>query len=533
MKAGARPASARGIVPAWVGAALAALLVASMALVAANQATGGKLFEISMAAVLAASAGYLLWHAPPAYALSLALFASVFSGNWSAMGLPSGMPPDHILEIVGVLMVLVRAPAVANRRVRVTSVHWVMGIAVAYVATNAWATSGHITGTFDFIDGFGVFPFLFFLVAPVAFQTAHERNILLVTLCCLGAYLGFTALLETLHVSALVYPKYILNPLIGDPAGANRARGPFAAAVQNGFGLYGCAVAAAVAVATWRGARARAVASLIGCLCLFGSFVTEQRSVWLAATVATAFILVFVPRLRVWALPAVAAGALGVILAFSFIPGLATNVNTRAADSEPVWERLNLNVAAENMIKARPVFGFGWARFASTSGPYFRQSPTYPLVYTTKIHDVYLSFGAELGIVGLALWVVVVIMGVGGALRAPPTPTLRSWRYGLIAYALFYFIVIAFVPAPTGFPPLLLWLMAGILQRDKSSVGILSTRRFMEKPIIVRRRWTEASARSHGSDPLGSGAGVDRDWARPHYVDKLRPFSGRRTHGDS
>jgi putative inorganic carbon (hco3(-)) transporter len=450
----------------WTAAGVAAALIASLALATAHQSAGVTLFEALMAAVVAASAAYALWRAPPAYVLSLALFASVFSGNWSAMGLPSGLPPDHVLETIGVLLILLRAPGLSERRLLLRPVHWLMAIALAYVLINAVVISGHIASTFQLIDGFGLYPFLFFLVAPVAFQTARDRKVLLITLLCLGAYLGFTALMESFKVHALVFPKYILNPLIGDPATQGRVRGPFAAGVQNGFGLYASALAAAVAVATAKRVWVRVLASAIGLTCLLGTLLTLQRSVWIATVVGTTLILVIVPRLRRWAVPAIMAGAVGVILSLALIPSLSSDVHTRVAASEPVWERLNLDVAAENMIKAKPVWGFGWGNFAATSGPYFRQSASYPLIYTNVVHNVYLSYGAELGIVGLSLWLLVLIVGVGGAMRASP-PELHPWRNALIGYAAFYAVVLAFVPTPKAFPPLFLWLLAGLVSGQR------------------------------------------------------------------
>ena len=210
-------------------------------------------------------------------------------------------------------------------------------------------------------------------------------------------------MMEALHVNALVFPKYILNPLYGDPSTAGRVRGPFAAAVQMGFGLYGCAVVSGLAAATWRRHSAKGIAGAVAVLCLFGTLLTEQRSVWLGATVATIAVLLITPKLRAWTLPVIVLGALAVLGAFAVIPDLSHNTASRFASSEPVWERLNMNVAAENMIKARPLFGFGWGRFKVASGPYFRESSSYPLVYTTVVHNVYLSFRAELGIIGLSL----------------------------------------------------------------------------------------------------------------------------------
>lgn len=420
----------------------------------AQPTAGVTVFQALLLAVMAALAGITLWRVPPAYTLSLAMFVSVFAGNWGQLGLPANVAPDRILETVGILAVLFRAPGVGDRRVRLEPVHWLMGLAVLYVVVSVLLSGAHLGSSSlpSLADALGIYPFLIFLAAPVAFRTQRERNILLATLVALGAYLGFSALMEVLHVNALVFPKYILNQKYGDPSGSGRVRGPFAAAVQEGFGLYGCALACAIAATTWRRWRLRVVAALVGILCLVGVLVTEQRSVWLAAVAATTITLIAIPRLRVWLGPAILAGAVGVIVALAVIPGLSDNLHTRATASEPVWERQNLTVAALNMIRAKPIFGFGWGRFADVSGPYFRQSATYPLVYPKIIHSVYLNLGAELGIIGLFLWLCVVAAGVGGAVRGPPAP-MRPWRNALVAYAIFYLVVIAFVPFPTSFPP--------------------------------------------------------------------------------
>jgi putative inorganic carbon (HCO3(-)) transporter len=445
------------------------------------------LYEALTGGMIVASAAYALWRLPPAYPLSLAMFACVFSGNWSAMGLPSGLPPDHALETVGILMVVLRAPAVADRRIVLRPVHWMMGTAVIYVLVDSIATSGHFLAAFPLVDGFGVYPFLMFLVAPIAFHTRRERQVLLIVLLALGAYLGFTALMEGLRINGLVFPKYILNPLVGDPSGEGRARGPFAAAVQNGFGLYGCAVAATVAVAMASRLRLRIVAGSIGMLCLLGTLFTEQRSVWVATIIATAVVLAANRRLRTWAVPALVVGAVAVATAFAVVPGLATDVHTRLSDSEPVWERLNLDVAAENMIEAKPILGFGWGSFAAASGPYFRQSASYPLVYTTVIHNVYLSIAAEVGIAGLALWLAILAFGIGGAIKGPPLAegADQSWRTALLAYGVFYLIVITFVPIPTSFPPLFLWLMAGIGSGLRSPQYVRSGRATLREDLAI------------------------------------------------
>ena len=102
---------------------------------------------------------------------------------------------------------------------------------------------------FELLERVGLLPFALFLVAPVVFETEKHRRILLGALVGLGAYLGFTALMETLNFRALVFPSFINDGSLGTHA--DRARGPFLEAVTNGAGLYVGIIGATIALITW------------------------------------------------------------------------------------------------------------------------------------------------------------------------------------------------------------------------------------------------------------------------------------------
>ena len=80
---------------------------------------------------------------------------------------------------------------------------------------------------------------------------------------------------------------------------------------------------------------------------------------------------------------------------------------------------------------------------------------------TANIHNLFLTYGAELGLIGLSLWIVVFVLGVGGALVNRGPPDMRVWRIGLGAYALF-FLIVANAVFPQAFPNLILWAWAGV-----------------------------------------------------------------------
>ena len=76
------------------------------------------------------------------------------------------------------------------------------------------------------LDRLSLVGFVLFFVAPKAFREESDRHILLGTLVALGAYLGLTALFETVGPDALVVPDYISDPSVGTHRIARAARSP-------------------------------------------------------------------------------------------------------------------------------------------------------------------------------------------------------------------------------------------------------------------------------------------------------------------
>jgi O-antigen ligase len=322
-------------------------------------------------------------------------------------------------------------------------------------------------GGYRLIDRLGVLPFLLFLLAPLAFRTAGPRAILLGTLVGLGAYLGLTSLFETIGPHALVFPRYILDESVGIQYG--HARGPFVEAEANGVALFGCAVASAMAVAIWQRKRYRLLAAGIALLCCLDCLFTLQRAVWIGAAVGLVITLAAFAPLRRYLAPTLAAVGLAVALSLTLIPGLSQSVSERASDQMSVWDRENLTFAAERMILARPLFGFGWGTFTKVAEPYFRQPSDIPLTSsngpkgTNILHSVVLSNAVELGLLGCALWLLAVFIAIGGAIVKRGPPELLPWRIGLLAYTICWTVVLNLTPLPQAYPNLLLWLWAGVV----------------------------------------------------------------------
>lgn len=463
--------------------ALAILLGGAVGAVASHRVHGLDPFTgsvIGMAAAAGAVTALLVLE--PAVILTAGLLLSVFSGNWSYMGVP--IPLDRVAIACGIAATLVRSIR-EGKGPRIRPIHWMMLLLLLYaVASAAWSqTLTQHSPLFALLDRLGLVPFLLFLIAPVAFRTPEQRRVLAIGLVILGAYLGLTALFEQIGLNSLVVPSYILNPSLGIHFG--RARGPFLEAGANGLAMFDCAVAAAITLPYWTGRTRAAVVGVI-VLCTAGILFTLTRQVWFGAAFGAAVAMLCEPRLRRW-LPVTAATiAVAVLLALALVPGLAASVNARANDQASEWDRLSSDAAALRMMEARPAFGFGWGMFGADSTPYYRLAPTYPLLSIPEAHNMPLSNAAELGLVGTGLWILIGILGIVVPAFGRAPPAVEPWRLALIAVAIAWFVQANLSPLDYAFDNYIIWLWAGIVVGGREQVQRL----FSEGRIAPDRQLT-------------------------------------------
>jgi putative inorganic carbon (HCO3(-)) transporter len=413
------------------------------------------------------------WELPPAIIACAAIGLTIFSGGWSYIGL-GGLPLDRLLIALVLLAVLLRAPGVMHApRLQLRNVHLLLCVTILYAIGSA-AASGTLANEASILtltDQFGIVPYLMFLVAPAIFAGKRERDWLLATLLVLGAYLGFTAIFESLGPHALVFPSYIAH--VDEVLPEARAGGPFQSSVAEGFATFACAVAAAIAFVQWRGRRRRIFAAVVGTVCILGCFLTLERGVWIAAIAAVLITSLTSRAGRRVLVPGALACTLLIGGALALSPALAGKVSTRVNNKPSIWARQDQTAAGLRMLEARPLFGFGWNRFTSEDLAYFRQADTHPMTgysqggfETTErlvpLHNTYLGYAVELGLVGALLWLASLLWGVGGAIVGPGPAELRPWKAGLLAIAVFFLVVAFFNPYQLAFPVLVLWTWAGV-----------------------------------------------------------------------
>ncbi len=403
---------------------------------------------------------------PAAWSLSGALALSMFGSNWQALGFPRSVAPDRLVLGFTLVAIAARAPCARDRRpIRFRPLYAVMYAAGAYAIGSAIAY-GTITNhgaLFDLLDRMQILQWIVFIVAPSVLTTAADRRVLLVTFVAMGIYLGFTSIFEILGPHSLVFPRYIDNPRVGIHFG--RARGPFVQAAVNGLALYACILGSLIAAGQWRRPLAKSAAIVSVVVCVPALLLTFQRTIWIGVGIAVTLTMLAAPRLRRYLIPAVVAVGAMVALAFATIPTVRDRARTREGDIETVRDREALNDASLKMVEARPLWGFGWGRFGTVVPYYFQTSDSYNTrtAADSPVHDVYFSIATELGLVGLALWLLILLAGVGGAVLERGPPGLLPWRLGLGSLFVLWLAAGTASPLAASFQSLVLWLWAAVV----------------------------------------------------------------------
>jgi putative inorganic carbon (hco3(-)) transporter len=415
---------------------------------------------------LLAAIGYLAWRTEPAWLITGALIASTFNGNWHEFGVPGGVAPDRVLLLAALLGLAFGSPGASGcPRFRSHWTHALLAVTLTWAVGSALAagTLSDPESRFFLLDRLAV-PFAIFAAAPLAFHEPRHRAGLLAALVGFGLYLGLIALLQTVGLDALLLPGFIADTGFQ----TDRAQGPFLEASVNGLALYVCVVASAMAFATWTSRRSRMFAAAVLILCALGLLFTLTRSVWIAAVVATVLTLTLTPSLRRFLIPVAVGGVAVVMLLLALFPKLDDSVTERAGNQLTVWERQYVNAAAVEMVSERPLLGFGLSTFNDRNAEFFpllEDTPQGVTVETTRIavHNTFLLFAVEQGLVGAGLLVASLLAVVGSALVVRGPPDLLPWRIGLLAIGLYWVLAANFVPLGQVWPNMIPWLWAGVV----------------------------------------------------------------------
>lgn len=252
------------------------------------------------------------------------------------------------------------------------------------------------------INGY-IIPLVIYWIARQARTDEQTTTQLLAALTLFGVYLAITGILESLHVWALVFPRYIANPELGLHFG--RARGPMVHAVSYGIYLDACLLAAGLWMARV-GRGGKLAIGLLLPLFLAAIFFTKTRTVWLGAATGMLVIaaIVLKGRVRIAVLgSAIALGGLVILAKSDALLGLqreGTVQDTRqSADMRKVFTYVSWK-----MFLDRPIWGVGFGQFAREKLPYLTDQSTDLHLETIRgyvHHNTFLSILTETGLIGL------------------------------------------------------------------------------------------------------------------------------------
>ena len=241
-------------------------------------------------------------------------------------------------------------------------------------------------------------PFFCFHFAGAIFHDERSLRRLETFLLVVLGYLTAVSVLSLLNVRALIFPRFIVDGTIG--IHIDRARGPFLQAVANGVCLNFLALCA---LDSYRRGRVRGMVALL----LFAAvplalLATKTRSVWIAAAVSLAYLVLFAPSQKVsrigLALCVAALVGTGIVSVFR---ADSDSITERLLDRSPVDFRTEMYDAGWQMFTEKPLFGWG-NELQVQPEIKKRVSGFRPEYYV--FHNTFLELGAQRGLFGLSLY---------------------------------------------------------------------------------------------------------------------------------
>lgn len=261
-------------------------------------------------------------------------------------------------------------------------------------------------------------PFAGFVLARQTLVDERSIRRFLWLLVVVGTYLALTNIFWFLGARSLVFPQDILDPSVG--IHDNRGRGIFLNAAATGYALVVCFVAT-MHLARQQATRLRPLLPVLGILMIVGVGLTQTRSAWAAAAIIVVVSAIAFQGFRRWyVVILVGALALAAINWQSFTSDDRSQggVNSK----EEGQDRLNASATAFWALEEKPLFGWGLGRFPAVNTVHHQQWGDTPWNrgYGIFPHDTQLGIAAELGGIGLALWLTI----IGSMVVA----SRRAWR---------------------------------------------------------------------------------------------------------
>jgi O-antigen ligase len=302
-----------------------------------------------------------------------------------------------------VLLACIAVYLVQRRRlrsfVRVNSIEIWMAVFAVVLLMSA-ITSGsvrdpqnrNISSLFTLIG----YPMIVFYVARRLHYSRESIQRIMRVWLFIGLYLALTGIFEHYQITALIFPRFIMDPTIGIHYG--RARGPFLQAAALGSSLCMILVVGLFLFRWMPKARLLAVFTML----LMGAtiYFTYTRSNWLQLAASLLVLAIYSKGLRKYFV--VAAVLLVVVYFGGFFAKFSFWSQTLFTQrQQPIESRKLIYVMSLKMFLTRSLTGFGYGTFEKFSALFYGLVPGFEDISKGEgSHNMVLGLLAETGLVG-------------------------------------------------------------------------------------------------------------------------------------
>jgi O-antigen ligase len=489
---------------AWLAVAVA--LAAVVVVLAALRLPGAKFGQLLLLGAVALALGAMVLRSPPFATIILVIAMSLRTAT------PHVLPIDVFwIAFAGVVGAWVlwmdRNP---DRPRGMDAIEWAMAL---YLTWNVYSLispheysameevgagfKGIVTGVpmevWRLIVLQMLLPLVLYRVGRHAFDRAAVVRALLWTILVLAAYSAAMSIMQFSGPTELVWPRYMVD----DPVWPGRAAGVFRQPDVNGWLLaLGLAIAMQLvsrrSEPTWR----KWFAFVVAIACGYGVYLTHTRAAYVSSVVVLIIGALIARGHRKGFIVAICLVASVVAVNWSSFTSADRKSGGVGSVSE-VNDRLNANQTALWAFTRKPFAGWGIGRFQPVNTYHHQQwAPDIPWIngYGAVSHENELGILAEVGVIGLALYIFVLallIRRLWTAHRTLPDHDLCGKPLAVTAIM----AIAALICTGTAvdlrlfeFPMLLVFLLAGIAvswsdryQRSQTAAGSE-----IAEPVAVR-----------------------------------------------
>jgi hypothetical protein len=333
----------------------------------------------------------------------------VLPGRWPDLDIPR-------LMFTFIWFVILLEALVGGRRLlpRTTPEYAMLALLVAILAV--MLTKGHIIIR-QFLNGYAV-PFAMFVCAKNSFRTKKDVDRFLLWFAVpLSIYFPLNHIFEHYRITQLVFPRYILSPVIAgvEIQWGERALGAFLQPVATGMAMVSVYVLSLYRLSLMRGALPKLLRVFITLITPVAVFFSYTRNVYLAFFASITILFLFSRKQR----------KIGMFIIFMVVLGVLgnwSNITTEErsagglATEHTAMARLVLAEASMKMFMDRPFVGVGFTRFLEYSPAYVRTIRTTLLGYkeawigqSVNQHNQFLTILTEIGLIGFIPLVIIYV----------------------------------------------------------------------------------------------------------------------------